>query len=72
VGKAHDALASVASRDSCDSWSDSRCYGRIGLGTWDHIPAFLLDHLNGDGIAIGDSLAIDAAVPLAEVDLGKG
>ena len=58
--------------DACDRRPDSCRDGRVGLGAWDHIPALLLEHLKYDGVAFGDALTVDAAVPLTETNLGQG
>ncbi len=62
---------SVAFRDPPDRRTDTRSDGFIGLGAGNDIPAFLLEHLKGEGITLGDALAVDAAVPLAQTNLGQ-
>ena len=42
--------------------------GGIGLGARDHVPPLLVEHPKREGVAVGDALAVDAPVPLAEQD----
>ena len=43
--------------------------GRLGAG--DGVPALLAEHLQGDRMALGHVLAVELALPLAEVDLAQ-
>ena len=43
--------------------------GRLGAG--DDVPALLRDHAQRDGVALGDALTVQLALPLPEVDLAQ-
>ncbi len=45
--------------------------GGVGLGTGDDVPALLIDHQGHDGVALCHLLAVEPAVPLADVHLGQ-
>ena len=71
VGEADHAPVRVASGYARDGVADAGRHRGVGLGAGDHVPSLLLEHLQDDRITFRHALAVDAAVPLAEVHLGQ-
>ena len=64
-------LPGVGGDDAVEGAADAGAdrLGRLGAG--DGVPALLAEHLQGDRVALGHVLAVELALPLAEVDLAQ-
>ena len=71
MGHHDDPLTGVGGDDAPERPADPlpQRVGRLGAG--DDVPALLGDHPHGGGMALGDALAVELALPLAEVDLAQ-
>ena len=69
VGEHRHALVRVGGRDALDGAASAsgELVGRLGVG--DHVPALLVDHPDGDRVGLGDLLAEQAALPVAQAHL---